>query len=472
MRIGSIPMLVAALAACSSGEEPGAKGILQLGGVVDRTGDIANPNWYSAIVMAQDQMNHALERAGYKDLAFEFPLRDSKNTRSLAISLAQELVAGGAKALVLDSSPNTEGVASLNYDPDPARRMGVPSVSMAASSPFLNNPDDQSADPLVRAARRDADGWVFRTSMSALPQTRVVMNILTRRDIADEEQLKISVLGPKNAFGVGYVSALAGAAKDVRPPGAPAPIVEGIFYVPSGAGGVPTDYNFADELNRLVDDITELTDEDGDKIGEATHRSPPDAIIDASNSGHNINVTKNYSGAIPLLHHDTFRRAQVIEGLGSAADGQEGTSPVLFEPGPSGEAFVRALERVGAFELGAFDAVAYDAAAVLMLASLVASAPLEDPTAVTPAQIRDALTKINEPSGEVVRPGDDGFTRAISLIAEGRPINYEGASGSCDFDAEGNVLMKVAHWKIEQRMFRDLAVFDCVQPTCPLVPDP
>lgn len=83
--------------------------------------------------------------------------------------------------------------------------------------------------------------------------------------------------------------------------------------------------------------------------------------------------------------------------LPGAADGQEGTSPVLFEPGPSGEAFVRALEGVGAFELGAFDSVAYDAAAVLMLASLVASAKLDDPTEVTPAQIREALMQINEP---------------------------------------------------------------------------
>ncbi len=472
MRKLVIPVLFSALVGCSSGEELGEKSVLQLGGIVDRTGDIANPNWYSAIVMAQDQMNHALDRASYKDLAFDIALRDSKNTKSLAISLAQELVAGGAKALVLDSSPNTEGVASLSYDPDPAKRLGVPTVSMAASSPFLNNPDDQSADPLVRAARRDDEGWVFRTSMSALPQTRVIMNILKGKGIADNEPLKISVLGPKNAFGVGYVSALASAARDVRRRRASAPIVEGIFYAPSGPGGVPTDYNFADELSRLVDTTTELTDEEGNKIDEVAHRGPPDAIVDASNSGHNINVTKNYTGSIPLLHHDTFRRSQVIEGLGSAADGQEGTSPVLFEPGPSGDAFVQALESVGAFELGAFDAVAYDAAAVIMLASLVASAPLDDPTSVTPAQIRNALGKINEPSGDVVRPGVDGFAEAIALIIQGKPINYEGASGSCDFDADGDVLMKVAHWKIEQRTFRDLAIFDCVQPTCPLVPDP
>ncbi|XXX72387.1 hypothetical protein WMF30_32545 [Sorangium sp. So ce134] len=470
MRNLMIPMLVVALVGCS-GEEPGAKNILQLGGIVDRTGDIANPNWYAAIAMAQDQMNGALDRAGYKGLAFDIALRDSKNTRSLAVSLAQELVAGGAKALVLDSSPNTEGVAGLIYDPDPARRLGVPTVSMAASSPFLNDPGDESADPLVRAARRDEEGWVFRTSMSALPQTQVLMNILMKKGIADRKRLKISVLGPKNAFGVGYVSALATAAEAARPADMPAPVVEGIFYVPSGPGGVPTDYNFADELSRLVDDVTELTDDEGNTIGEDARRSPPDAIIDASNSGHNINVTKNYSAPIPLLHHDTFRRAQVIEGLGGAADGQEGTSPVLFEPGPSGEAFVQALGAVGAFELGAFDAVAYDAAAVLMLASLVASAKLDDPTAVAPAQIRDALSEINAPSGAAVRPGEDGFAEAISRIAQGEPINYEGASGSCDFDRQGDVLMKVAHWTTERRSFRDLAIFDCVQPTCPAVPN-
>lgn len=54
---------------------------------------------------------------------------------------------------------------------------------------------------------------------------------------------------------------------------------------------------------------------------------------------------------------------------------------------------------------------------------------------------RDLLTKalreIAGPEGEVVRPGE--WSKAKKLIAAGKKINYEGASGSLDFDKNGDV---------------------------------
>lgn len=51
--------------------------------------------------------------------------------------------------------------------------------------------------------------------------------------------------------------------------------------------------------------------------------------------------------------------------------------------------------------------------------------------------IANALTELNEPGGEVVGPTE--WKKAKALIADGSAINYEGASGSVDFDENGDV---------------------------------
>ena len=41
------------------------------------------------------------------------------------------------------------------------------------------------------------------------------------------------------------------------------------------------------------------------------------------------------------------------------------------------------------------------------------------------------------PPGEIIRPGE--WAKAKKLLAQGKEINYEGASGNVDFDANGDV---------------------------------
>jgi branched-chain amino acid transport system substrate-binding protein len=50
--------------------------------------------------------------------------------------------------------------------------------------------------------------------------------------------------------------------------------------------------------------------------------------------------------------------------------------------------------------------------------------------------IKDNLRTISNPPGTVVY----GFVDGAKLLAEGKKINYEGASGSCDFDQIGDIL--------------------------------
>jgi branched-chain amino acid transport system substrate-binding protein len=72
----------------------------------------------------------------------------------------------------------------------------------------------------------------------------------------------------------------------------------------------------------------------------------------------------------------------------------------------------------------------YDAAMLMALA-------IEKAGSADKRAIADALMQINDPNGEVVGPGE--WEKAKKLIADGKAINYEGASGSVDFDEHGDV---------------------------------
>ena len=70
---------------------------------------------------------------------------------------------------------------------------------------------------------------------------------------------------------------------------------------------------------------------------------------------------------------------------------------------------------------------------------LIALAAAKAGTTTDSVAIRDALRDVANPPGEVVGPGLAGIQKALSLIASGQDINYEGASGPVDFDENGDV---------------------------------
>jgi len=72
----------------------------------------------------------------------------------------------------------------------------------------------------------------------------------------------------------------------------------------------------------------------------------------------------------------------------------------------------------------------YDAAFLLALA-------IEKNGSAERAGLAAALREVATAPGEVIQPGE--WSKAVELIAAGSDINYEGASGSLEFDAAGDV---------------------------------
>jgi len=125
-------------------------------------------------------------------------------------------------------------------------------------------------------------------------------------------------------------------------------------------------------------------------------------------------------------------------------EGTYGTAPGV-EATAEGQAFREAYLSAFGVELPPepFTDSTYDAVVLIALAAEKAG------TTTDSAAIRDALRSIANPPGEVVGPGVDSIKRALELIQQGKDINYEGASGSQDFDANGDVFTTIEIWKIE-----------------------
>jgi ABC-type branched-subunit amino acid transport system substrate-binding protein len=88
---------------------------------------------------------------------------------------------------------------------------------------------------------------------------------------------------------------------------------------------------------------------------------------------------------------------------------------------------------------------AYDATAAIGLAAYAAKVKGLDLTA---RNVRDHLRLVSNPPGEVIKPGD--FKKAFQLLDQGKPINYEGAAGSVDFDENGDVITPIEVWRFRK----------------------
>jgi branched-chain amino acid transport system substrate-binding protein len=103
---------------------------------------------------------------------------------------------------------------------------------------------------------------------------------------------------------------------------------------------------------------------------------------------------------------------------------------ITFQPSPDVDsgAFKRLQTRFGNVEVDPYSAQTNDHATLAILAAAAAG----DATGVA---IRDNVRRISAGDGEKV----DNVTDGLRLIAAGRAVNYEGASGPVDFDERGDI---------------------------------
>lgn len=109
--------------------------------------------------------------------------------------------------------------------------------------------------------------------------------------------------------------------------------------------------------------------------------------------------------------------------------------------------FDKAAREINIDPAAAFAAQAYDAAFLIALAIQERGENTRDGLNVT-------LRKVATAPGEVILPGE--WEKAVRLIGEGQDINYEGAAGSHEFDANGDVPGVIFEMVVDGPSFRDV----------------
>lgn len=106
----------------------------------------------------------------------------------------------------------------------------------------------------------------------------------------------------------------------------------------------------------------------------------------------------------------------------------EGIYTIAPSPGVGSPSYKRLASLMGINDVDTYTCQTYDQTALVILA--MAQAKQTSGTA-----IRDNVRKVGGPGGKVVTSVAEG----LKLIAAGQQVDYEGAGGSCQFDANGDI---------------------------------
>ncbi len=131
---------------------------------------------------------------------------------------------------------------------------------------------------------------------------------------------------------------------------------------------------------------------------------------------------------------DAAKRPGLVRAIGGThLGGMYGTGPAVAPESPASAAWEAAyVDEHAALPVRAYVKGTYDATVALALAAEAAGS-------LDGAAIRDRLRAVGGGPGMAVNAGPEGIADALRILAEGGAIDYEGASGSMDWDANGDL---------------------------------
>ena len=377
LALGCLAVAVAAIA-CGDDEADGAP--LRLGFLMDYTGDLAE--WGPAIEAGvRLAVEHANAAGGVLGQPVEVVLGDTRLDIGTGVAEARRLIDDeGAHAII---GPIDDAIA-IAIAREVAAPVGIPVISPASTSPLFSKADD--------------DGFLFRTTLSDVGQGEVLAGLARDQGFAN-----VGVLYVDNPYGQGM-----------------AEVFEGAFAGESRA--VAFAYGQTSYLPQLR---------------EAASRGAQALVAIAYPRQARVFVREAIESGLfqQFLFVDGTKSPELIAAIGAERlEGMRGTAPTGGPETPSTRAWDAAwIAEHGALPSLPFVREGYDAAIALMLAAEAAGS-------TDGRDIRDRLTDVAGPDGEVVIAGADGVARALALVRDGVGVNYEGAGSSVDWNADGDVV--------------------------------
>jgi branched-chain amino acid transport system substrate-binding protein len=264
-------------------------------------------------------------------------------------------------------------------------------ISPASTSPGLTTANDSD--------------FLFRTTISDAAQGIVLANLAK-----DEKLSTVCTLYVNSAYGKGLSNAFTAAF--------------------TAAGGTVT-HEVPHEENATTY-ATELQQCAGaDALAAIAYPASATTFLREAVEG---NMFKHY------LFVDGTKDPGMFTTLGySSFDAQRGTAPSALPTDAATSFATRYKAAYGELPPKPFIKEAYDAVYLIALAAQKAQS--NDPT-----KMRDALRSVANAPGTVINPGPAGWKAAVTALAAGTDINYEGATGPLEMDANGDPLVGAIEW--------------------------
>ncbi|WP_447927654.1 ABC transporter substrate-binding protein [Vreelandella sp. EE27] len=388
--------LVAAIAASSLALTATAQAEVKIGFLGGFTGGIESltPPIFEGAKLAVAQVNEQGGILGGETLSM--PSGDTTcSDASAASNAADRMVNSENVTAIVGALCTGATIAAANNAAIPG---GVVMVSPASTAPAVTELDD--------------NGLVFRTVPSDAFQGEMLAKLLLDKGLD-----YVAVTFVNNDYGQGLADAFTTAFED-------------------GGGEIAESLAHEDNRADYRSELGSLSAGGADTLVVLAYAdtSGQTVLRQAYESG----MFTQYVGADGMVGDSLVNAigADVLDGMIATRPG----SPDL----PGTELFNSAADEAGFDPSAVFAAQAYDAAFLLALA-------IEQNGSAEREGLADALRSVASEPGEVILPGE--WEKAVELIAAGTEINYEGASGSHEFDDNGDVPGVVVEMAVEDGRF-------------------
>lgn len=395
--------LATAVAASSLALAGMAQAEVKVGFLGGFTGGIESltPPIFAGAQLAVAQINEQGGILGGQTL--EMPSGDTTcSDASAASNAADRMVNSEQVTAIVGALCTGATIAAANNAAIPG---GVLMVSPASTAPAVSELDDNDL--------------VFRTVPSDAFQGEMLAKLLLDKGIDF-----VAVTYVNNDYGRGLSDAFSGAFE---------------------AGGGEIAENLAHEDNRADyrSELGSLSSSGADTLVVLAYAdtSGQTVLRQAYESG----MFTQYVGADGMVGDSLIEAigADVLDGMIATRPG----SPDL----PGTDIFNEAATAADIDPSAVFAAQAYDAAFLVALA-------IEQNGSAEREGLSEALRSVSSAPGEVILPGE--WEKAVELIAAGTEINYEGASGSHEFNENGDVPGVVVEMVVEDGSFTGKGLVD------------
>lgn len=395
---------------------------IRIGAIVPLQGELGSDgeSWRDSIVLAVREVNAA--GGVLPGRRVELIIEDSESTVTGGIQAAERLRDAGVVAIIGDAgSSSTIAILEGPLAIDEANPM--PPILLASglsTSPRLTEinaalvPADETEPP---------DWWFFRTVPPDDGQYLALGNA-----VYDHGCRRLAIMYIDNDYGVPFAAGVSG--QYMR-----RAMTSGMgTIVPSPAGIAFPEEGTGTTYQPMVDTVSMANPDCVALIGY------PQSAAYIVNDWYALPTPPS----VQWFGTDGIRQMGFADLVGDPTriDGFLGTSPITEQSTGAYNAYRDLYLAYFGEPPAAFGSNLYDATAMVLLAIAMAGDP-DDREA-----IRDSVLRLNETTATmIVGPGD--LANGLRRIRAGQALNYEGASGSCDLDRNGNVPPLYELWRYD-----------------------